>query len=580
MKKIKIIITTLLWLITITTYAEIDSSKNDNFKLEEATIDSIHDAIINHKTSCEDVIASYISRIKNYNLSDTTTPSINAIARINPNVFEQAKTLDQRFLSDNRLSGPLHCIPVILKDNIDSYDSESTSGSLSLLGNQPVKDAFLASHLRAAGAIILGKSTMDEFASGVSGISGGNGRVGNVYDTTQNPGGSSSGSAAAVSANFTVIGIGTDNSGSIRVPAAFNGIFGLRPSTGLISQRGIFPRGNMDGIAGPMARTIKDLAVVLDVIADSDTFDRKTTKISRPTSYTEFLNKNGLQGKRIGIITKIAENDTFEDMPEDTKSVFKNAIDNIQKLNVAIINNINLAEYNLDRKYNQAGEKNDINKYLASYPSVRKNYKDICISKRTSVFGSEKECLKFNGKLYDTNSMEYKKALEIFSKNKNYVEEIMDKNNLDALLIPVSSTGTATYNPHAMRNEKIASNAGLPGITINVGYTPKSNMPIGFELIGRQYSEGKLIEMAYAYEQSISKKLLPPIKTSNSFLERLDINQYNNLLTQIGYDSYEKVLTNSTPGKFPDDLTANIFQEIVIKRITMLQNEAYKAGKK
>ena len=419
-QKILIFIISTLSMINSTFAESASHQKNLPFPLEEATIHSIHFAIKQHQMTCEQLVNAYIDRIKKYNLSAGKKPPINAIAKINLNVLDQAKQLDREF-AKGQFNGPLYCIPVLLKDNIDSYDSTTTSGSIAMLGNQPIEDAFLTEKLRKAGAIILGKGTMDEFASGISGISGGNGRTGNVYDTAKNSGGSSSGPATAVSANFAMIGIGTDNSGSVRIPAAFNGIFGLRPSTGLISQRGIFPRGNMDGIAGPLARTVEDLAIVLDVIAQPDPRDKKTINIPRPKTYTAYLNQNGLRGKRIGIIRKISKLDTFKDMPQDTQSVFQKSLKKMQEMGATIIPDIYLSELDLDRKFNEAGEREDINAYLASYPAVRKNYRDICESDRTRVFGmNTKDCLKFVNKLPNKFGPQYDEALNIFKKNKIY----------------------------------------------------------------------------------------------------------------------------------------------------------------
>lgn len=538
------------------------SKDNVPFSIEEATIASVHAAIKDHQLTCEQLVMAYIDRIKKYNLSVNEHAPINAIARINSNAIDQAIILDQSFKNTNTM-GTLYCIPVLLKDNIDSYDSPSSSGSMAMLGNQPEQDAFLTQKLRDAGAIILGKGTMDEFAAGISGISGGNGRTGNVYDTSKNPGGSSSGPGVAVSANFVMVGIGTDNSGSIRIPAAFNGIVGLRPSTGLVSQNGVFPRGNMDGVAGPMARTVEDLAIILDVIAQPDAADKKTFGISRPKTYTDYLDKNALHGKRIGIVRSIDHLDTFQEMPQDTFLKFQQALVNIQAMGATIIPDVRFPKFNLESKFNQAGERSDINTYLASYPAVRKDYYDICESERTRVFGNTMECLQFINHFPKKNSFQYRAALTMFKKNKIYVESIMKQYQLDALLIPVSRTGSTTYASKAMINESLASNAGLPGITLNIGYTSIDKMPIGFELVGRQFSEGVLIGMAYAYEKNSAHRMLPKMPEENAALEHLDIQQYNHLLTRIGYDTYQTVISPCRSGHFSDCLTPGKFQAIV-----------------
>ncbi len=549
-----------------------------SFVLEEATIESVHTAIKKRQITCEQLVSAYISRIKEYNLSVGSKASINAIARINVNVLDQARELDNK-LKNGEAMGPLFCIPVLLKDNIDSYDSPSTSSSLSMLGNQPIHDAFLTKKLRDAGAVIFGKGTMDEFASGVSGISGGSGRTGNVYDTSKNSGGSSSGSATAVSANFVMIGIGTDNNGSVRIPAAFNGIFGLRPTAGLISQNGIFPRGNLNGTAGPLARTAEDLAIVLGVIAQPDVNDKKTLNIPREQSYATYLNENALKGKRIGVIHHLGKFDTFNDMPQDTAYIFEQSLEKIQAMGVIILSEINLPKFNFESRLNQAGEKEDINTYLASYPAVREDYYDICESERTRVFGSTVECLQFVRSLPKKYGPQYQEMLTIFKQNKIYIESVMDEHRLDALLIPISSTGSATYVSAAMLNESLASNAGLPGITINLAYTNSGSLPIGVELIGKQFSEGKLIGMAYAYEKHVLHRKLPQMPERNKGLENLDIAQYNNLLSNIGYHAYMNVLIKCKPDKFSQCLTPEIFQGIVQAEINHV-NIASSAVKK
>ncbi len=560
----KILIVFGLFIALIITVISIKNNTNDkpSFVLEEATIESIHTAINKRQITCEQLVSAYIGRIKEYNLSVGNKAPINAIARININALDQARELDKN-LKNGGAMGPLFCIPVLLKDNIDSYDSPSTSGSLSMLENQPTHDAFLTKKLRDAGAVIFGKGTMDEFASSVSGISGGNGRTGNVYDTSKNSGGSSSGSAAAVSANFVMIGIGTDNNGSVRIPAAFNGIFGLRPSTGLISQNGIFPRGNLNGIAGPLARTAEDLAIVLDVIAQPDVNDKKTLNIPREQSYITYLDQNALKGKRIGIIRQLGKFDAFKDMPQDTLYTFEQSLKKIKAMGVTILPELSLPKFNFESRLNQAGEKEDINAYLAAYPSARKDYYDICESDRTHVFGTTIDCLQFIRKLPKKFGPQYQEQLNIFKKNRIYVEGIMDKYHLDALLIPVSATGSATYTSAAMLNESLASNAGLPGIVINFGYTDSDGLPIGVELIGKQFSEGELIGIAYAYEKHILHRTLPKMPEKNQYLTKLDIPQYNNLLAAIGYSTYMNVLIKCRLDQFSQCLTPEIFQRIV-----------------
>ncbi|MCW8496071.1 amidase [Fluoribacter dumoffii] len=537
--------------------------------LESVTISSIHSAIQNHQLTCFNLITAYIDRIKKYNLSVKGQAPINAWSDLNPSVLTQAHQLDTSFKKTGRLSGPLHCIPIILKDNIDSFDTTTTSGSYALLGSQPVRDAFLVRRLRNAGAIILGKGGMDEFAWGMFGISSRSGRIGNAYDPSKNPGGSSGGPAAAVSASFALLGIGTDNSGSVRIPAAFHGLVGLRPSTGLISQQGIFPMGNLDGTAGPIARSTMELAILLDIIAKSDPHDLKTLNIPREETYTKFLNIAGLTNKRIGIVHHVNDINTFDKMPLHIEKIIQNATKDMQKMGATVID-VNLPLFNNNRQNNQAGEIQDVNEYLASFPSTRKNFRDICESNRTRNFGTIKDCLHFIKNVPSKSSKSYQKAQAIFDKNKIYVQKVMEKNNLDALLIPITTQGSATYDGMTVNTWRapVSSNSGLPSININVGYNAETNLPIGVELVGKQFHEGILIENAYAYEMQTPKKINPIMPEEDSTLLNLSIPDLNNLFTLLGKNAYEEVLIhNKGSSGIARDLTPERFREITADTI-------------
>ncbi|KTD60111.1 amidase [Legionella sainthelensi] len=543
--------------------------KHPSFSLEETTISLIHTAINNNELTCEELINLYLERIKKYNLSAVEFAPINAFVEINQNVIDQARGLDKIHSNKHQLMGPLHCIPIILKDNIDTYDATTSSGSLSLLGNQPNQDAFLVTQLRKAGAIILGKGGMDELAAGMFGISSRTGRIGNVYDTRKSPGGSSGGSAVAVSANFAVIGIGTDNSGSVRIPAAFNGVYGLRPSTGLISQSGIFPSGNLDGTPGPLARTVQDLATVLDVIAKANPTDMKTVNVPRENTYAAYLNEDGLIGKRIGIVHKVGNRNVFKEMPKDISQIMKQSLLNLEKSGATIINEVNLSEFDTDRSPNMAGMRQDVDHYLSSYPSVRQDFQDLCDSNRIRVFGDAQKCVKFFALMPIKYGEKYETALKTFAKNRKYVEQVMKQQKLDALLMPISTAGIATYEPYDVNTwlAPVSSNSGLPAITINFGY--HSQMPIGVELIGPQFSEGKLLEMAYAYEKKSRPRVKPKMPAEDKVLQNLDISAYNNLITNIGYKTYMYILINSA-GNQPKELEAKQFKALVNKEISRL----------
>lgn len=533
---------------------------NDQFTLEEATIQSIHDSLNAKQISCEQLIHGYLNRIKQYNLS--TTEPLNSFTEINSNCLQEARILDDYQRKNNALKGTLHCIPTVIKDNIDVKGMQTTSGSLALLGTVPSQDAFLTAKLRQAGAIIIGKTTMDEFAWGMIGISSRSGRTGNAYQSRKNPGGSSGGTAVAISANFAVIGIGTDNSGSARIPAVFNGVIGLRPSTGIISQNGIFPMGNLDGTAGPITRTVTDLAKVMDVIAQTDITDIKTQNIRRPLNYTTDLTSSGLKGKRIGIVHLVGNHDVFKGMSKENKVVFNQAYDLLKKQGAILVPDILLSKFINDRENNQAGEIEDIDTYLKNTPGPMKNFSNICHSDSTRNFGHKQSCLKFMQSVPNLKSAAYQKVLTIFGKNKIYIENIMDGQKLDALFIPIAKTGIATYNERQVNTWQapVASNAGLPAIALIAGMHPTQRLPVGFELIGKQYSEPLLIQMAFAYENS-TPRTIPKMPEENKKLLSLRIDELNNIYTEMGKQAYFSILKKGTP----KDMTSKKFQPIAAK---------------
>lgn len=521
------------------------------FQIVEATIDSIHAAIKKNELTSAELMGLYLDRIKACNLDLSRGAPINAFVSINPSLFEEAKRLDEYYKKNGKFIGPLHSIPIIVKDNIDSYDTPSTSGSLSMLGSQPIKDAFLVKKLRDAGAIIIGKGSMDEFGNGMVGISSRSGRIGNPYNPLLNPGGSSGGPAAAVNANFAVIGIGTDNSGSIRAPAAFNGLYGLRPSTGLISQTGVFPRGNLDAVAGPIARTVKDLAAVLAVIATED------------SSYGP-ASSEGLKNKKIGVIKQVVQVDPYKNASPEVLQIYKNLFSKLTSLGAVLIE-VELPDFKIERQNNLTGEIEEINAYLSRFPSPRENFEDICRSNRTQSFGGTKGCLDHKTETASKESQTYQNTLKFFAANREYLRQAMEKNELDAFLMPVSAHGTPSYDVWDMNTwtAPLASNAGVPAIVVIAGNT-KESLPVGVELIGKMFGEKELIEMAFAYEKASGPRLLPQI-TESLALKHFTIPALNNLFTVIGYQAFNALLKEGGP----DAMTAAKFTVIVEEALKM-----------
>jgi aspartyl-tRNA(Asn)/glutamyl-tRNA(Gln) amidotransferase subunit A len=536
------------------------------FDLGEATIDTIHAAYKENRVTAEQVAVAYLERIKAYNFDLSRGAPINAFVSINPSLIEDARRLDEHYKKTGQFVGPLHGIPVVLKDNINSYDTPTTAGSLAMLGSQPVQDAFLAAKLREAGALLLGKTAMDEFADGMFAISSRTGRTGNPYNPNENPGGSSGGSAAAVNAGFAVIGIGTDNSGSIRIPAVFNGLYGLRPSTGLVSQSGIFPRGGLDGVAGPITRSVKDLAIALAVIAQIDLNDVKTQNIPRFNAYASRLT-GGWNGKKIGIVKKVGTLNPYEGTPEHIQQIYQNFFELLQRLGVQLVD-VELPLFNNDRHNNTAGEIEEINAYLQSFPSTRQNFVEICQSNRTRIFGDPEDCLKYIESTAKKNSVYYRDVLKMFAENRTYVTNMMNYHGVDALLMPICRIGVPTYDPEWINTWRmpVSSNSGLPSLALIAGYS--ADMPVGVEFIGKMYQEADLLALAYQIETSAPKRKIPPLTgPGNLFFNRLSISQINNFITLLGYTTFNLELINK-----PRTLAPEKFRNIVELLIQSFSN--------
>ncbi|MDF1796260.1 MAG: amidase [Coxiellaceae bacterium] len=493
------------------------------------TIEQITQLVASKQISCHDLIQRYQQRIMTYDLAHTANQApINSMIALNPFALTEASQIDQHLERNKRM--PMLCVPVVVKDNIDTVDTPTTCGSLSLLGSQPKTNAFIVNQMRAAGAIIVGKASMDEFASGISGINSRLGRTGDAYNTNLLPGGSSSGPAAAVSAGFAVIGIGTDNSGSLRIPSAANGVYTIRAGRGMVSQAGIFPRGNLDGMAGPIAHSIKDVAAVMDIIANPI-----------QNGYRNFLTADALKGKRIGVLASYGGIKIESDSKALT-AIYNHAQQRLQKLGATLVPNIKLRDFNYHRKNNAAGEVQQINSYFKSFVSTRKSFDDICRSNRTITFGDVKSCLAYVKHDPKLNSVKYRDVEAMFDHNKNIITDIMHKNHLDALLLPTSKHGV----PVAVLNTDYytvpSSNSGLPEVEFIAGFTNgKQPLPVGMELLGKRLSEAKLLGMAYAYSKDQTRKapvLIQP-QHGDSFYS---IARFNNTKTIIGYRVYKQLI--------------------------------------
>ena len=486
---------------------------NNEAFLESSTIGSIHDAMVKGDLTCRQLVQMYLDRIAQF---DQKSAKLNSVILINPNALEIADKLDRQF-KESGFIGSLHGIPVLLKDNVNTGDMPTTAGSLSLEGVIPEEDAFLAKRLKDAGAIIIAKVNLHEFAVWGETVSSILGQTLNPYDLTRSPGGSSGGTGAGIAANFGLIGIGTDTINSIRSPASACSLVGFRPTVGLVSRSGVVPYALTQDTAGPIMRTVEDAARVLDVISGWDKEDPMTAwSINNiPTSYVDSLNKDGLQGKRIGILNSFFGKDPVH---EEVNEILFKGIE-VMKDNGAILisieEDINADELVGDISLHLYELKSDLTIYLQSLGSKSKVHSLQDVIDSGKFHEGIKENILFANTLdkgtdiYNTRMV---KRLEI----RNLVVDLMARYNLDAIVYPhqkrlVVKVGKSQVD----RNGVLGSLTGFPSVVVPGGFTMPTEtapigIPVGIEFLGREWSEPTLFEIAYGFEQ-ITKYRKPPI---------------------------------------------------------------------
>jgi amidase len=486
-----------------------DCAPDRSFHLIEASIADIHQAMQAGTLTCHDLVQQYLDRIHAY---DQQGPAINSMLYINPASLQQADAMDQEFKRTRKLK-PLACIPIVLKDNFDTADMPTTAGALTLKGAQPEKDAFAVKRLRDAGALILGKSNLQEFASGGISVSSLGGQVKNPYDLTRTPGGSSGGTGAAVAANFAAAGTGSDTGGSIRSPASANSLVGLRPTRGLISRDGIVPVSFTQDTIGPMTRTVADTARILDVIAGYDPNDSVTAFSvgNIPKTYTAFL-QNGLQGARLGLLTNLLGSGPEY---EPVNAVIAKAVAALKQQGAVIVPLddpiLETKSLTANFRLNEPEFKAALNGYLQAQGSrvpvhslaeiiASGNYHKPTLEKFFAAAQSYED---------GPNSPDYKDRRMKMDEIKIEVANLMAKNRLDALIYPhqkclVLPIG-ATFQKD--RNGVIAALAGFPAIEVPAGFsapTPDApiGVPVGLEFLGRAWAEPELLRLAFGFEQT------------------------------------------------------------------------------
>ena len=503
-----------------------DSSSTDiapppAFELDELTIAELQSGMASGKYSAHSLATKYLERI---DAIDKRGPAINSVIEMNPDALSIASDLDkERKAKGTR--GPLHGIPVLIKDNIDTHDRmTTTAGSLALGGSIPLQDSSVARKLREAGAVILGKTNLSEWANfrsshSSSGWSGRGGQTKNPYVLDRNPCGSSSGTGAAVAANLSAIGVGTETDGSVVCPSNANSLVGIKPTLGLISRAGIIPIAHNQDTAGPMCRTVTDAAILLGALAGIDTRDEATRASAGKSfaDYTKFLDANGLKGARIGVHRKgFGFNDAVDKLMGD-------CIDIMKKRGATIIDP---ADIPTQGKFDDSELevllyefKAGLNSYLASLgPSAPvKSLKEIIdfndqYRDREMPYFGQDLFIKAQAKGPLTDKA-YRDALAKDQRlsRKEGIDLVMGKNKLDALIAPTGGPAWTTdwvNGDHFTGGYSTASAvAGYPHITVPAGYV--FGLPVGISFFGRAWSEPTLIKFAYAFEQATGARRAP-----------------------------------------------------------------------
>ncbi len=494
----------------------------DDFELNEITILSLQEKFTSGKYSSEQVTNLYLKRIE---AIDKNGPSLHAVIEINPEAVSIAQAMDAERKA-GKIRGPLHGIPVLIKDNIDTADKmQTTAGALAMVGNIAPQDAFIVKKLRDAGAVLLGKTNLSEWANfrsskSCSGWSSRGGQTKNPYILDHNPCGSSSGSGVAVSANLCVVAVGTETDGSVTCPAAVNGIAGMKPTVGLLSRSGIIPISHTQDTAGPMARTVTDVAILLGILAGADEADAVTNNPNNKTQndYTKFLDKNALKGKRIGVEKKAQGNNHL------MHALQKKILDLLAQQGASIIeieyldkiNKLGEAEFELMQYEFKAG----LNKYLSTSNAPMKTLADVIAFNKKNEDAAmpyfKQELLEKSEAKAGLETAAYKDVLKKSKEGTiNIIDTLMGTNKLDAICGLTMGPSCSIDMIYGDRWGDVfltqpAAASGYPHITVPCGMI--YDLPMGFSFFGAAYSEPALLGFAYALEQVSNNRKMPGFK--------------------------------------------------------------------
>ena len=496
-----------------------------SFELEEWTISQLQAAMDTGRFSAHDLVRRYRRRIE---AIDRSGPSLNSVIELNPDADAIARELDRERKARGP-RGPLHGIPVLIKDNIDTHDRmTTTAGSLALAGSIPSRDAFLVQRLRQAGAVILGKTNLSEWANfrssrSTSGWSGRGGLTRHPYVLDRNPSGSSSGSAVAVAASLCAVAVGTETDGSIVSPSSINGVVGVKPTLGLVSRSGIIPIAHSQDTAGPMARTVTDAAILLGVLAGADPNDPATDARpdQAPTDYTQYLDPNGLKGARLGVARK------FFDLHPAAGKVMEAALSALKELGATLVDPADLPTHgkfgDVEMEVLLYEFKADLNRYLTGLPSgipIRSLRDVIEFNQRNGrcempYFGQETMLqAQEKGPLTEPAYQQALATCRRLSRDEG-IDAILGQHKLDALIAPTMGPAAVTDLFYGDRDlggsSEPAAVAGYPSITVPAAFV--EGLPVGLSFFGRAFSEPTLLKLAYAFEKEVQARRPPEFLT-------------------------------------------------------------------
>ena len=488
------------------------------FRLQEATIDDIHSAFRAGSLTCHGLVGLYLARIEAY---DRGGPELNAILTVNPRALEEAAELDRSFRENGEFVGPLHGVPVLVKDQAETAGVRTAFGSVAFEDYVPQEDATAVKRLKEAGAVVLAKTNLPDFATSWFAYSSAGGVTKNPYDLDRDPGGSSGGTGAAVAANLGAVGIGEDTGGSIRLPASFDNLVGVRVTTGLISRKGLSPLVVFQDTAGPMTRTVRDAAILLDVLVGhdpEDPFTAAATLARDAGSYADGLSESSLRGARIGVVREVFGPDDDPDCAQ-VNGVVEGALEALRSAGAEIADPVsvpNLQHFIGITSLYLSQSRYDIDGFLAQRPgahTVAELYESKRFHPRLDLFTAIAEEAPANPE----EDPDYHKGLAAREDFRRAILGVMASHNLDALLYPNSQVLPPTRRElddwkwtvlTFPTNALIAAQADLPSVSLPAGFA-EGGVPVGFELVGKPYGEADLLRLAHAYETAAGPRRPP-----------------------------------------------------------------------